>query len=827
MAKSQNEETSLWDGITDEDFINEDNIEDVEMVIFNTDRMRIFFANTTYFRQLIRLSDSLKPVSRRLLYTMKKLKAVDGRTFKSQKIVGDTSVLHPHSGDAIYGNEVTLGQYWRTPVPLISGTGNFGNAMDSKGHGQMRYTEACISKYAKECFFEEYDEDCIEMLMNEGAGEEEPVSFPSKFPNVFVNGGFGIGTAGNKSCIPSYNIDDIVELIRRLMTNPDDPDIYMVPDFPTGADIVDDGSLRSINDTGKGNIKMRSTIDVIEGFCQQDKRKIPAWELHILNLPWMVDIPSVQDKIVEYAKAKKLPLLDVQDHSKQLGRGTKVRTIMDYVVYVNKDHDPYRVREMLWKYCLLQKTISIDFKVVMEDHTIGEMNVRDLALDWLAERRLFKRRIYNKKLARLAARNDLLEILLEISSKEKYDRTTQIIRESKSADALKQLMKLAKMNSHQATAILQMRLIQFAEDARASYKEELKANKLKEKEYLGYVQSEKKIDDVIWDEIRELRKYATPRRTHVVKDNGRVILNTEHIVVVTKNGYVKKFNYVEGKTPPIGAMKQGDMPNRMLKINNMDQILFFDSLGRVSSIPVNDIPTTDTSQYGTLVFDLTKLNGEIISVLPYFSRDSERFVHRKLNDEVHLITLSADGYFKKMSLDAYREIKNFKNARACKMRDGDKIVYANYMLDSSSALVYTKNGYCCNVDSANIPVSSKDSQGLLACKLDATDMCIGIAFADIFDYLFVLTDKGCAKKIETKYMVSGGKRKEQMIPIVHLDQGDFLNTVMGFQEKVRVITRTGVYQYDAEEIGTLGTRAKCKKLVPIPQGSNIILVEGF
>lgn len=831
MKKEINDGEEMWQGVTDEDFYNEIGIEDVDFPIFDTERMRIFYANTNYFRQLIHLSDSLIPVERRILYTMYLLKlfdAKDGRgrkVAKSQKIVGDTSSFHPHSGDSIYMTQVNMGRSWRMAIPLVKKKGNYGDIW-GEAPSSMRYTEGSISDYAYECFFSDFDDECVEMIYNEGAKDYEPFSLPSKFPNSVINGGFGIGTAGNIVCIPSYNVKEVRELTQALIKNPDYADIYIVPDLPTGADIVDNGELRSINDSGKGKLILRATIDISDDICESGSRKKHAWGLHIRNLPWMVDGITIAKEIANLISSKKLSVIDVQDDHKLYRDGNATRKEINFVVYIDKAHDPYAVRDLLWKETHLQRSVHIDFKVVFNDYTIGEMNIRDLLLGWIDERRSYKRQYYNKKLSDLSSRMDFLEILIEITVPEKARKVIEIINSSHSSNAKSRLMELANMSSHQASEILNMRTRQFTTDARENYIKEYEKGKELLKKYRGYVTSEKKLDKLIYDELEDLKKYESPRRTNVVENTGRIVPNTMHDIVVTKNGYVKKFLHREGKSPYIGALKNGDNVARLLTINNLDQILFFDNLGRVSSIPVNDIPSTDTTQFGTQVYDLTKLNGEIIAVKPYFSRDSERYIEDKLNTSMYLITLSADGYFKKMDLSEFREIKSFKNIRIAKLKDTDKLVYVDFLLDSVDVLIYTRQGMCINIAAKDIPVCSKDSQGLLATKLNPDDRCIGLVESGTRLYLFVLTEKGCVKKIEQQFMISGGKRRDTMIPIANLEQGDSLLKIIGFNEYVEIVTKSDTYTYKYDEIPTLGTRARCKKLVPVALGNVILSVVG-
>lgn len=819
----------IWDGITDEDFELETG-EDTDLIDHDVQRMVAFYANTNLFRQIKRLSDGLKPVERRIMFCMYKLKAVNDNYFKCAKITSDTMGFHPHSDDSIYGTLVGLCQSWRTAVPLIDGIGNYGNKINASGYGQKRYTDAVMSKFAYRCFFDNiYDKDCVEMMWNEAAKENEPVSLPTRFPIILINGAFGIGTAGNFMTIPPYNVFDVIKLITRLLENPNDPNIHILPDFPTGADIVDDGTLENINNIGKGRIIQRSTIDIVNGYFETGKRRIPAWELHILNLPWMVDWEPIQKDLVELVKTKKLPVLDIQNCSKPVKvKGKRdLEMEIDIVVYVAKDHDPYQIRENLWKLTSLSKTFAIDFKVITEDYRIKQANLRELALSWIDERRGYLRRLYNKKLADISADIDFLEVMIEVTDPKYRHDIVKIVRESDTHNLMNRLMEICHIQSYQAKKLGGLRISDLTKDKREIYIKELEKDKKLQSIYTDYIQKEHMVDRIILDDMNELRQFGTPRKTSIITDTGKKILDTTHHILVTKQGYIMKFVYNKGEATPVGQLKRDDFASLHTILRSTEQALFFDSTGRVSSIPVYEIPTTDKSQYGTQARELTKLNGEIIAVLPYYTKNTKNFAKEELNTSAYLITLSEKGYFKKMDLSDYMEIRSFKNNRATQLKENDKLIYAGYIFDSANVIVYTKRGMCCNIAAKNIPIQTKNSQGLLSCEMEEGDQCIGLTRVNGFNYLFVLSEKGYAKKIDLNYMISEGKRRSPMIPIISLEENDSLCAVVGFSKKVRIMTKNQYYDFTKDDIPTLLSLSKGEKMVAIPQGVRILSVEGI
>lgn len=824
------EGNELWDGITEEDFIEADNDEDIDAPEYDKEKMRIFIANINLARQIPRFMDGLKPVERRILCTVYGMKAFPNTpNKKSNKIIGATGELHPHGDTAIYESIASMIQYWKRQVPLLDGKGeNFGSTEDSTP-AHPRYTGATLSGYSYECFFEEYDEDCIEMIFNEGAGESEPAALPAKFPNILLNGVFALAM-GNLIYIPPYNVEDIMNLSRKLLKNPNYSDCYIVPDFPTGCDIVDNGSWKQICDEGEGRLIMQSIITIESGTCVQGRKKTPAWGLHVRNLPWLVELKSFEDKLASLIKNKEISIIDAQNERKQLRRGMKSDIVIDYCVYIDKSHDPYEVREKLWSRCGLRKTLPVNFKAVEEGYSLSErLNIRSLLLSWIDTRREYKRRIYNKKLGELKARNDFLQVFVEITGTDKLEKTLNIIRNSSTSDARSQLMLLTEMTSFQADKLLGMRVSSFTKDMREKYIEELKKNAESILHYSELIRSPKKIDAIIDLELQELRKYRSDRKSQLVALGGRVIPNTLHSIIVTKMGYVKKFLIEKIKTNiQIGAMKNGDFPAHYIGIKNLDSLLVLDDSGRMTNIPVHEIPSTDPNQIGTDAFSLFRLNGSIIKLLPWVSEDNEYALSDELESELFLITLSENGYIKKTPLRDMRSSfgnKPAKSVRITGLKEYDRLVYGNILSNDTNVLVYTLHGRFKSVEFKSIPTMSKSSQGLSCIKTDE-DKCAGlvsISTATEDSYLVVVTSQGCMKKLSMNHIRIHGNRKDDSMILTSLDPGDSVYSVGIANKGVTVTTKSGSTCFSIDEIPELGTRAKCKKMISLSR-SNLLSV---
>ena len=839
--KDKKSDDQLWSGINESDFINEsDNMVYEELADFDKKAMIYFSQNVNLLRHLPRLADSLKPVERRGLYVLHENGALPfNKQKKSARIVGDTMTWHPHSDASIYGTLAGLAQPWKNPVPLVEGVGNFGNDCHPNGFAHMRYTEMRMSKYGYECFFKDYDPDCIETVFNTARDEDEPLSLPSRYPNILVNGGFGIAT-GNSFCIPTYSIPDIVKLTKKLLHNPDADDIYMIPDMPTGCDIVDNGLLREICDTGSGTLKMRSTITV-----EESPRRPHIWILRVHNLPWMVDIDTIRTQLTKLTKDGILPIKDIEDHSYAVkvkdpnGNGKVLRKQVKFDIIVNKAHDPNQIKQKLFKLTQLEKSLAVNFKVVEDALSIGKLNMRDLVLTWIYTRREYKRRLLNKKIVKINARLSLLDILITLTDKDNLDKTIKIIRNNNEDAAVEALMKnkQIKINSYQAEKIVDMKLRMFSKDAHNKYIDEHRKLSKELKECMSMTKSSKKIDEIIEEELEGLMKYYTgSRRSSVVEENSSVkIANTDHFITITKLGMIKKLPYNSNmiqkkKTPALGAFKSQDYPLHGLVINNHDSLMMFDNLGRYSCVPVHEIESCEPSQYGSRIYDVSKMNGEIVTAFEFFADDVKRYIKDKLQSDVSIVTLTKNGYLKKTPIDDFTKSRNQKNVRAMKIRDDDELVAGRIVMDSKTKgvnmLIYTEKGNFAYISSDQIALQSKDASGLLSINLDPDDACKGMCIIGAKDeYLLIVTEKGNMKKCELGYLGQPGKRKMSSY-LATLEPSDKILYVDGIQEEcmVTVCTRTTYQEFKSDEIPVKARKSKCSKMVPVPLGNNIISV---
>lgn len=846
MAKKINGKAAkkMWRDITEDDFIDASDIVDEDIGEFNISAMQIYAANENYARQLVNIMDSLTLVRRRILYSFYKLGAFPGKKTKCSNLVASAMKYHNHGDGSVYQTIINMIQGWKVAVPYISGPSNFGQANIPNKYGAYRYTEAYLSQYSYECFFSDFAMKAIGTATFV-TGLEEPRFLPSKFPNILVNGTSGVGY-GHSAMIPPYHIDDIIELCKTYMKDPNADDIIVYPDFPTGCYVVENTDMvTQICKTGLGTITMRAQIEIEE--MPND------WKLIITNIPYTVSFEKVyKDQILPLCKKGVIKVKHVGDYS-EIFENDDGTTFTDprLEIRLDKALDPKRVRADLYRLTDLEKTISIQFKAVVGETDIRVFGLKGLVLEWLSQRRLYKSSLYNHTLNKLRSEIDIRDILIELTEADNLQRTVDIIRRTNIDNLPEALMKEYGMSSHQAKVISGMKLGAFTADAHDRYVNERKDLLKQFEDTRDIAYSPKKIDKIILKELEDLRKYGpVERRSPIIQvSNEEIISNTEHVIVCTAQNYVKKLP----KDPdrfhtknPVGTIAPGDKVTSRVFANNLDNIILFDDFGRYTIMPVHDIPNTVYSSYGETLYNVAKLEGNLIGrmVVSEESLSANKPGEKcKVNfDNMFVVTLSAQGLLKASRYSEYvysdpekHTIANKYNARTMKLRDNDRVCAMNFILhnpddvvDESKLLVYTKGGQYVLIPTSEMPILAKDTMGLKFITPVEGDECASVAQVypgdDLDPYIVVVTAKGYVKKVESKYLFESKKRNDSSY-ITKLDDGDEVVFIQGCNddECLVIITKTnGETVYNVTEIPTLSRSAKGKKLIPVPNGDCII-----
>lgn len=831
----------IWKDVSEDDFRSADLVDECEVGDYNKAGMTIYQANINYARQLARAEDSLKPVERRALYTCFMLGATPGHNVKTPKILGALVTIHNHSDDPAYQSIINMAQYWKKSAPMIGGNCNLGTIIDPDSYGAARYTELQLTRYAYECFFEDFDIKAITMngLL---VGVEEPDYLPSKFPNILVNGSSGIGN-GFSAFIPPFNIDDIIEVCTKVIDNPDVPDSELViaPDLPTDCDIVENESdIEQFCKTGRGKLTMRASIDIVDNGS--------SWLLVIKSIPYGVAYTAIKSKILALGKAGVINLLAIHDESDTYVTATgETRKDLYFDVEIPKAMDPKAVRHILFKNCELEKTMPMQMTVVTTESgnmTIRTMNMKQIIQCWLDSRRMYKRSLYNHKINKLISDIEIDNALIYLLDGKNLEKTVAIVRSSTSDNVVENLMNAyggsGKLNSHQAKIIAAKPLSAFTKDAAERYRNEI----VKFQETLDRIEaiaySPKEIDKIILSELDQLRKYGIGKRRSklITVDGESIISDTDHRLVITRNGHVKKLPIEVDRyhtKSPFGVFEQGDGVAIQTVVNNLDGLLMFNEFGKYSIVPVKNIPNTVYSDYGDSVYSISKLDGRVVraSVIAGKDFNAKKKKTTTIND-ADVIFLSKDGFVKRTAYSEYvtkgaKGVACIRNSTAAKIRPDDRIIEVAILPDSITKnesieiLVYTKYGEYVLLPFDTIISLGKGASGLNMLAPAGNDACAGFTFISSYSkYAVIVTKRGYMKKVELEYLAKSKKRKDNSY-IATVENDDEIISIIGCtdEDTICVTTKGGNRFFACDTIPTKPRKSAPIKLMSVPVNDEI------
>lgn len=768
--------------------------------------MQIFGANINLMRYIPSISDGLKPGERRILYTL--YKDLGSTPTKKKKkvatVAGQVLNYHPHGDAPVMQSIVTMGQPWSNFNPLIEGEGNYGSPKgEPAAHG--RYIEARLSQYAWKCFFEQYSDNLVNMKPTYGGDSFEPEYLPAVYPNSLLNTTFGIGYGA--SCgLPSYNMNEVIDLTEELMDDPDYKNVTLIPDSPTGAFIVDEGQFTQISETGSGKFKMRGEIVVDEENSS----------LIIKSIPMQTNLNSIVADIFDMINTGVIQGFVKRNDNCYIARETN-KYVIDFTLIFKAEVDLYVIRELIYKRTAMEKTFPVNFKLI-DDYQEFDYNIRSLILHWLDFRRETLRRKFNYKLVNAKEEQHVLETTLMVVTGKNAEETLKVVRKAKTRKEVSQfLMDTFKISSLQADRLSRMSFIDFNEESI----EKLKTRKLKVDEdvekYNKLIRSPKKIDKIIKEELREgVKLFGEPRRSKIIKlDGTEKIRNTNHIVVLTMNGFVKK---LPADTQSIGFINQGDYPTEIIPIKNTEDLMIFDETGKISKLQINQLPNSSLDGEGEKLSKFCTINGSIRAVTAKPSVEALKVI----KEPVYFLMITRNGIIKKTAASRYTNIKN--ELLAMDVKEGDSFQSVKLMMGHKDILVYTSNGFGVRFNSSEVKETNRMSIGVKAINMADGDSVIGMDIVNEADKsIFVLTSKGTGKKC-TLENFSTMDRAAKPLRITSLEDKEDLvlvRTVKG-TEKFRVYLNTGMDEIDIKDVVELPRLSKGRKLIGVPKGSRII-----
>ncbi len=707
-------------------------------------------------RALPDVRDGLKPVQRRVLYSMVELNnGPDKPHRKCARIVGDTmGKFHPHGDSSIYGALVNMAQDWSTRYPLVDGHGNFGSE-DGDGAAAMRYTEARLSKISME-MVRDINKDTVEFIPNFDETEKEPSVLPARYPNLLVNGTSGIAV-GMATSIPPHNLTETINAIVKIIDNrvqenrdteiEEIMEIVKGPDFPTGATILGRKGIEEAYRTGRGKIKTRA-VSEIETMDNGKSRIV------VTELPYMVNKAKLVEKIASLVKEKRIDgITDLRDESDQ--EGTRV------VIEVRRDANANVILNQLYKHTQLQDS----FGVIMLALVNGEpkvLNLLQMLDEYLKHQKDVVTRRTKFELNKAEERAHIIEGLL--IALDNIDEVIQIVRNSRTtADAKAKLSERFGLSDAQAQAIVDMRIRQLTGLAREDLENEYK--ELMEK--IAYLKSiladENKLLTVIKEEIEIVRdKFGDDRRTKIGididMDDEDLIPEEDTVIVMTNLGYIKRMTVDNFKAQNRGGKGikgmqtiNDDFMKDMFMVSTHDYILFLTNTGRIYKLKGYEIPEAGRTARGMAIVNLLQLQpGEKISAMVQM---------RKFEDNKYLIMATKNGTIKKTPINAYTNIRK-SGIQAITLREGDELIDVTISDNTHNIMLVTKNGQGIKFRETDVRETGRSAMGVRGIELKGNDEVISMQIDTEGEYILIVSANGMGKRTpftEFKLQNRGGK----------------------------------------------------------------------
>lgn len=765
---------------------------------------KIFGANKNLYRIMASMQDGLKPVQRRFLYTLYKGK---GRKqfIKMAKGAADTvASFHPHAGSSVEDVGARMASPIINNVVAVDGQGNFGSYKNEK-QGASRYIEVKLSKYGYECFFKDFESSNVDMKMTYTGDDEEPEVLPARYPHALFNpaiSGIGFAFASN---IPPFNVTEVLEATIKLIKNPKSK-IMLVPDSPTGADVVDDGQFEQINETGLGTFTLRGTTQVDE-----IKNTIT-----ITSIPLQTTIDAIIKNIV-VLKEKKMfdEIKDIKDY-------TKNKTGVNTIIYLDPTANPYKTVEKLYKKNTgLKKTYPVGLKMI-DDYRDYDYGVRSFLKEWIEYRRDTVRSSYNTKLVRAMEQQNMNNVMLFILNSDNAEKTIVMAKNaSNTSEFAQKLMKEYKdIDSQQASTIANMKISAFTKEAYNGYKQK-KIDLKNEIDSLEHIlDNDEQIDDIIINQLKEgIKLFGSPRKSAIVRDDEEEdIIDSEHIIAISSDGYIKK---VPLDKKQVGQVGQTNGLYMTMRINNRDNLLIFDSTGKISKIPVSSVPDMKVKDIGILLERYFMVHGKVVSALI----EPTKAGLKKRSKDLFIVFLTKQGFVKKTLLSDFAHING--SSQAIKLPVTDELVATEFVSDNTAKdmVIYTNLGNGIRRDINEFSVMKPISRGVRQLTLTDDEYCVGFnKISPDKKYIFYLTSSGRVKLTETKYLPTM-KRKDDVLSLINLEKKDQLVGIRAVHKDDKIAIykkKTEPVIIDLKDVPVSTRIAKADKLVKTPNGDVVL-----
>ena len=771
-------------------------------------------------RALPDVRDGLKPVQRRVLYSMAELNnGPDKPHRKSARIVGDTmGKYHPHGDSSIYGALVNMAQKWSMRYMLVDGHGNFGS-IDGDGAAAMRYTEARLSKISVEMLADIY-KDTVDFIPNFDETEKEPTVLPSRFPNLLVNGGTGIAV-GMATNIPPHNLREVIAAVVKIIDNQVEEgrqtsleeilQIIKGPDFPTGAEILGTRGIEEAYRTGRGKIRVRAVTNI---------ETAPNGKSHIIvtELPYLVNKARLIEKMAELVKTKKIDgITGITDESNREGIRINIE--------LRRDVNANVLLNQLLKHTQLQDSFGV-IMLALVNNEPKVLNLLQMLEYYLDHQKDVVTRRTKYDLNKAEERAHILEGLLK--ALDHIDEVIKIIRGSANvAEAKRELMERFELTDPQAQAIVDMRLRALTGLEREKLENEYKELEAKIAELRAILADENKLLGVIKKEILVIsEKYGDDRRTKIGFDDDMsvedLISDDDTVIAMTNLGYIKRMSVDNFKSKNRGGKGikgmqtiDEDFIEDLLMTTNHHYIMFFTNMGRCYRIKAYEIPEAGRTARGTAIVNLLQLQAgeKVTAAIPM----------REIDDGKYLFMATKNGMVKKTPMREYSNMRK-TGLQAILLREGDELIEVKVTDNTEDIFLATKFGMSIRFKETDARITGRVSYGVIGMKLDEGDEVVGMQMASQGEYMLVVSEKGYGKRTrisEFKLQLRGGKgllcynvteKTGNLVGMKLLDDG----------RDIMLITNEGILiRMGVDDISVIGRNTSGVKLMSIDADSNV------
>jgi DNA gyrase subunit A len=763
--------------------------------------------------------DGLKPSNRRVLYAMHELGLLHNRSYsKCAKVVGEVlGKYHPHGDASVYDTLVRMAQDFAMRYPLIDGQGNFGS-IDGDPAAAYRYTECRLEQIAEE-LLADLDKDTVDFQPNFDEKEKEPVVLPARIPNLLVNGSTGIAV-GMATNIPPHNLGEITDACCALIDDPE-TDVKDVAkfikgaDFPTGGMICGKQGIKDYLLTGRGSLKMRGRVGIEEVKGGKER-------LIISEVPYNINKATLIERMAELVNEKKLDdISDIRDESNKDG----IRVVIE----LKRDAIPKVVINNLYKYTQLEDTFGV-IMLAIDHGRPRTMNIKQMIECYIAHRKEVITRRTKFELQKAEERAHILEgfrIALD-----NIDAVVKIIKNADDReDAKKKLMDKFKLSELQCNAILEMRLYQLTGLERDKIEEEY-LELIKRIEYLkGLLASEKKLMGVVKAELLEVKeKYADPRRTDIVADEGEIniedlIANEACIVTISHQGYIKRTavsayrSQRRGGKGVIGMeQREEDFIEHLFTCSTHDNIMFFTDTGRVYVEKVYELPEMGRAAKGKSIANFLQLRPE--------EKVAALIRIKEFSDKDYVVMATRAGIVKKTVLSAYANVRK-GGIIGITIEQGDRLIGVKLTNGNNELVLVTKDGMSIRFHEEDARDMGRSAVGVWGIRPDKGDFVVGVEIVDPKATLLVAGEHGIGKRTpfdEYRVQSRGGKG------IITMKTTDKVGSVVGAlsvtdSDEIMLTTSQGqTVRTNCKDIRIAGRNTQGVKLINLNEGDKLVAI---